>query len=303
MENYPRYLPDHPKYFYESKDTFKSEIDDVHAFPRSDFETGMHMQQFFEINIITKGNGRHYIEDNSIKTRAGDVFIIPPMVRHGFMGGVGFDVFHVLISDRFIEKNMSDLQLLPSFFTLFNAEPLMRGKAKKPLHLRLTSEQFLELSDMLKEVCKHRDQHNPFDCLARKGFAVLLISFLCKVYSQKVEIQSKNEPQRDEAFLKALSYIHERYFEKISIDSLAKTARLSRSTFIRKFNDVCKMSPSEYIINRRIEAAEYMLLNTSYSLLDISFKCGFYDAAHFSKLFTKKKGISPSAYRKSIDKK
>ena len=292
-------LENHPKYFYKSEDTFKSEIDDVHAFPRTDFETGMHIQEFFEINIITRGSGRHYIEDNFVDTCAGDVFIIPPMVRHGFLGGKGFDVFHVLISDRFIDKNMSDLQLLPSFFTLFAVEPLMRGKAKSPLHLRLTVDQFSDMNKLLDDVCKHRNQRDPFDCLVRKGFAVLFIAFLCRVYSQNVESKDESELKEDEGLLNAISYIHEHYFEKISVDMLAKMARFSRSTFIRKFISVCKISPSEYIINRRIDAAEYMLVNTSYSIFDIAFKCGFYDTAHFSKIFTRKKNMTPSEYRKN----
>ena len=294
-----KYNKNNPRDYYASKDTFKSEIDDVHAFPRTDFEAGMHMQEFFEINIITGGKGRHYIEDNSIATGVGDVFIIPPKVKHGFRGGKGFDVFHVLISDRFIEKNMSDLQLLPSFFTLFEVEPLMRGKGNNALHLKLTDEQFLQLNELLNVSLRHRNLLDEFDCLARKGFAVLLIAFLCKVYSENVDSSRDGELNGDEAFLKAIAHIHEHYYEKISIDTLAKIARLSRSTFIRKFNDICKMPPSDYIINRRIEAAEYMILNTSYSLLDVAFKCGFYDAAHFSRIFTKRKGISPSEYRKS----
>ena len=104
-------LENNSKYYYESKDTFVSEIDEVHAFPRSDFETGMHMQDFFEINIITRGKGKHYIEENSVQTQKGDVFIVPPMVKHGFKGGSGFDVFHVLISDRFIKRNRTNNRL------------------------------------------------------------------------------------------------------------------------------------------------------------------------------------------------
>ena len=285
-------------FYYESKITFKSEIDDVHAFPRPNFECGMHMQEFFEINIITRGNGIHYIEDNYIQTQIGDVFIIPPKVEHGFKNNGGLDVFHVLISDRFINKNMSDLQLIPSYFMLFAAEPLMRGKADNVLHLRLTDAQFERLNELLNIALGCRNQLDPFDCLSRKGFVMLLISFLCRIYSEKSNSDLSGKNKADESFLKAISHIHEHYFEKISVDTLAKTANLSRSTFLRKFNDVCKMSPSEYIINRRIQASEYMLLNTSDSILNIAFKCGFYDAAHFSRIFTKKNGISPSEYRK-----
>ena len=285
------------RFYYESKDTFKNVFDDVHTFPRTDFECGMHMHEFFEINIITRGKGRHYVEDHSIETTAGDVFIIPPKLKHGYKGGKGFDVFYVLISDRFINKNMSDLQMIPSFFTMFTAEPLMRGKVNDALHLRLTDEQFDMLDSILKQTLNHRNQLDLFDSLARKGFAMVLIAFLCKVYSQNAGSADKSKTKNDEAFLKTISYIHENYFEKISIDTLAKISNLSRSTFLRKFNDVCKMSPSEYIIDRRIQAAEYMLLNTSDSILNIAFKCGFYDAPHFAKIFTKKRGISPTQYR------
>lgn len=289
-------------FYYLSKDTFKSEIDDVHAFPRPNFECGMHMQEFFEINIITRGSGRHYIEDNCIETRVGDVFIIPPKVKHGFKGG-GLDVFHVLISDRFMNKNMSDLQLIPSFYTLFAAEPLMRGKGNNVLYLRLEKAQFDELNEILKIALACRNQLDAFDCLSRKGFVLLLISFLCRIYSRNSDSAVNRGENTDEAFLNAISYIHEHYFEKISVDTLAKIANLSRSTFLRKFNEVCKIPPSEYIINRRLEVAEYMLLNTGDSILNIAFKCGFYDAAHFSRLFLKSKGITPSQYRNSAKSK
>jgi hypothetical protein len=147
------------KFYYESKDTFKSEIDSVHAFPRVNFETGMHMQEFFEINIITRGRGEHYVGDGYIETRAGDVFVIPPKLEHGFVGGEGFDVFHILISDKFMQKNMTELQMIPSFFTLFNAEPMMRAKAKDVWHLRLSENEFETLNKFLAQPLEYRKKY------------------------------------------------------------------------------------------------------------------------------------------------
>lgn len=291
-------LPNSSKFYYESKDTFKSEIDNVHAFPRTDFESGMHMQEFFEINVITRGRGEHYIGDGYIETRAGDVFVIPPKLRHGFIGGQGFDVFHILISDKFMQKNMNDLQMIPSFFTLFNAEPMMRGKAKEALHLRLEENEFETLNKFLAQTLEYRNQRDPFQCLARSGLVLIIISYLCKLYTQKSENKFLGESEKNESLLKVISYIHEHYSEKISIDDLAKIACLSKSTFIRKFGEVCKMPPSDYVINRRIEAAEYMLLSTRCSLGEIASKTGFYDATHLSHTFKNQKGISPSEYRK-----
>ena len=56
-----------------------------------DYEIGMHEQEFYEINLITKGEGMHYIDDSRIKAEVGDVFIIPPKISHGYLGGKDFD--------------------------------------------------------------------------------------------------------------------------------------------------------------------------------------------------------------------
>lgn len=294
MQNLPR----SEKFYYESKDTFKSDIDNVHAFPRTDFETGMHMQEFFEINIITRGRGEHYVGDACIETRAGDVFVISPNLEHGFVGGHGFDVFHILISDKFINKNMNELKMIPSFFTLFNAEPMVRGRAKESFYLRLTESEFETLNKFLLYTTECRDQHDPFQCLARSGTVMIIISYLCKLYTQRIKNTSGGILESNESMLKVISYIHEHYAERITINDLAKIACFSRSTFIRRFVDVCKISPFDYIMNRRIAAAEYMLLSTSYSLGEIASKTGFYDATHLSHAFKKQKGISPAKYRK-----
>ncbi len=289
-------------YHYKSTVTFKNELDNVHTFVMQNYKIGMHFQDFFEINIVTRGKGVHYIEDNSIDAEIGDVFIIPPMVKHAYAGGDGFDVFHILLSDKFIEKNMNELQLLPSFFTLFTAEPLIRAKTDSALHLRLKREQFDVIKGMLDQTLGFSDYNVSFDSVMRSGYALAVISSLCRAYTENNESDSLNKNE-DEAFMNAISYIHESYHKKITIDELAKIACLSRSTFVRKFRKICKASPIEYITVRRIEAAEYMLLNTKYSILDIAFKCGFYDAAHFFRAFSEYNGISPSAYRKNGGKK
>jgi len=81
------------------------------------------------------------------------------------------------------------------------------------------------------------------------------------------------------------------------IDELAKHSSLSRSSFIRKFNEICHTSPAKYINDVRISAAKQLLNNTSFSVSEIAGKTGFYDIAHFTKSFTLSVGISPVKYR------
>lgn len=293
-------LPNNAKYYFESKQIFRHELDSIRAFIEEDYAVGMHMQDFFEINIITRGRGKHYIEENVLSAKDGDVFIVPPHVKHGYTGGPGFDVFHILISDRFIKKHMVDLQMLPSFFILFSAEPLMRAKAKKPLHLRLSEDQFQGVRAVLDEMLLYRRAKDVSDYLIRNSLTIVLISLLCKLYTETAKSTESAVSKNDEAFMRAISMIHERYYEKLTITELAETALLSRSAFIRKFREVCNMPPSEYITRRRLEAAEYMLTHTEFSIFEISLKTGFYDASHFNKIFTAQEGCSPSDYRNGV---
>ena len=294
-------LVNHDHYYYTHSDFFNHPSDLVHAFLMKDYDIGMHEQEFYEINLISNGHGVHYINNNLVPASVGDVFIIPPNVSHGYVGGEGFDVFHIILSDAFMNKHIADLQHLPSFFTLFGAEPLMRGKTKYPLHLTLSKEILNPTLNILLEISRYNDFSDPSECLIRNNLAMASIGLLCNAYS-------RSNPNLDfslseeHAMMESISYIHERYFEKITIEHLFQIAHMSRSSYIKKFKEICKMSPASYITKVRIDSASIMLLNTSLSVSEIAFKNGFYDASHFTKTFENIYGISPVAYRNKRQK-
>ena len=286
-------------YCYKDKKTFAPVLGNVRMLTKKNFQCDIHMQEFFEINIITNGRGKHYIGDNIVDAETGDVFVVPPMVKHAYTNEEALEVFHILIGNKFIEKNIAELQKIPSFFVLFTAEPLMRANAKAPLHLHLDDEQFAKIYKLLCESLEYQVFDDAFDVVVRSSYCMMIIALLCEIYTHNSKKESKITSNSDELFMQAISIIHERYYEKLTIEELAKVAKLSRSIFIKKFKEICGLPPLEYITKQRVEAAEQMLKNTRLSILDIAFKCGFYDSAHFAKMFIKKNGVSPSEYRKN----
>ncbi len=269
----------------------------IQCFTMHNYSIGMHMQDFFEINIVTKGEGMHYIERNKLNAFSGCVFVIPPKIPHGYSGRKGFDVCHILINYKFIEKYARDLKLLPAFFKLFNIEPLLRSTASETLHLTLDNNQQKKvkaLTDALEEALK---ASNPVGIVTSNSLAMILIAYLCELFDKNSASVPDNSP--DNAFINTLTLIHEHYNEKLTIDYLAHTAQLSRSAFIRKFNEICKTSPAKYITGVRIDAARHMLLYSTLSIEEIASECGFYDAAHFTKTFVAEIGQTPNSYRKS----
>lgn len=109
-----------------------------------------------------------------------------------------------------------------------------------------------------------------------------------KVYSDKPHIN------------KAIEFIEEYYNSNISIEDLCKVCNLSPYHFIRIFKQETGKTPHEYILDKKIEEAIKLIEGKQYSLNEIAQLCGFISQSHFSTVFRKRIGISPSLYRKQL---
>ncbi len=98
----------------------------------------------------------------------------------------------------------------------------------------------------------------------------------------------------------ALERIEDNLEQKVSIDALAETCKLSGHRFSTLFRDIMGDPPHQYILKRRMEKAMSLLSYTDDSVADIARNLGFHDQPHFTKLFKTTTGLSPTFYRKDI---
>ncbi|WP_417885633.1 two-component regulator propeller domain-containing protein [Zunongwangia sp.] len=100
---------------------------------------------------------------------------------------------------------------------------------------------------------------------------------------------------------KALKIIEEELDNpQFNVDSLFKRLEISRTKVYRVFKEILQQSPSDVIINLRLQKAENLLLTGNLNISEISFECGFNDPKYFSRLFKKHYGESPKRYKKHI---
>jgi AraC-like DNA-binding protein len=85
----------------------------------------------------------------------------------------------------------------------------------------------------------------------------------------------------------------------ITIEHLATIAGLSSSYFCRAFKDTFGDPPHAYIMRRRVERAQSLMLQTREPLSQIALACGLSDQAHLCNLFRRLVGQSPSHWRRS----
>ncbi len=103
--------------------------------------------------------------------------------------------------------------------------------------------------------------------------------------------------------LKVKEYINKNYQDEIRLATLADIAGMTPTSFSRFFRQHTGKSLSDYIIDIRLGYATRELVDTTNSIKEISFCCGFNNLSNFNRIFRNRKGCSPSEFREIYRKK
>jgi len=95
-------------------------------------------------------------------------------------------------------------------------------------------------------------------------------------------------------------YIEEHVSDQISLDTLARLARLSQHHFCRAFKRSFGISPHHYHVHRRIERAKALLADRANSVMRIALILGYSQASAFSLAFRKTTGRTPREFRRDF---
>lgn len=96
---------------------------------------------------------------------------------------------------------------------------------------------------------------------------------------------------------KVQEYIEHHYKEGIRLNDLAEIARMTPTAFSRFFKLRTGRSISDYLIDIRLGHATRALVDSTTSIAEICYECGFNNISNFNRIFKKKKGSSPKVFR------
>ena len=96
---------------------------------------------------------------------------------------------------------------------------------------------------------------------------------------------------------RSIQYFNENYTKDINIDEYAKSLHVSTCWFNRRFKQVTKVTPLQYILSLRLSNAKMLLETQDYNVTETSYAVGFHNPLYFSRLFTKHIGMPPSEYK------
>lgn len=95
-----------------------------------------------------------------------------------------------------------------------------------------------------------------------------------------------------------LSYVHEHYPEKISLNDIANAGKISISSCNTIYKKYLKESPIKHLLNYRLMKSCELLIENALSVTEIAFDVGFANTSYYIDTFKKRYGCTPNEYRK-----
>jgi AraC family transcriptional regulator len=98
---------------------------------------------------------------------------------------------------------------------------------------------------------------------------------------------------------RAQDFIEENLGRALELGEIAAELNMSAGTFARQFRRTTGMAPYAYVTERRLEHARQLLEETDLPTKQVAATCGFCDQAHLTRMFSRRYGVTPAAFRQS----
>ena len=224
-----------------------------------------HTHSTWEIILNIEGDGNDVVQDTVYPFQPGSIICIPPNTPHSKFSQNKFNDIFVQSTDFFISKQQKVLCFLDS--------------------------EEKQIEQLLQLIYKtfHKKENN-------------YLNIVNSLYDtiQQILISKSTKPIKSPVIEKLTSSIVANFSDpEFKVSTVIDTLPYCKDYIRRVFKEEIGMTPVSYLNSLRLKQAERLLkqrLISGYSIGEISFMCGFYDAKYFSRLFRRYANKSPLEY-------
>ena len=236
-----------------------------------------------EILFIEKGHCRMHLKEGSLQLHTDDLILVNSDTLHDFKTSSSFTAFTIHIGALHL------CGLAPGHLT----------KSEAPLVLPLGKDgRYIFLRELLKEVKLLAALKGEDDARCEIG-AALAQALVISVTALAEEDAGNEENPSFTMGTRIKEYIDAHYLEDLKLADIAEALHINLYYLSHTFKDLTGSSPMQYIIRRRIEEAQTLLLTTNMTITDIAMQCGYNNSDYFQSVFSNIVGMPPGKYRKA----
>ncbi len=260
---------------------------------KSAFDFPLHYHEEFELNFIQNARGaRRVVGDHMEEIDELELVLVGPNLQHAWfthkcrskeIKEITVQFHKDLFDEKFLRRNQ--LSFLRAMF-----DKSLRGVLFSPETTQQVASRIIELN-----------QKHGFDSVLE------LISILHDLStSRNIRILSDSSFNNTEQLTynsrridKTFEHMNKNFDKAITLGEVARLSNMSEVSFSRFF----KQRPGNTFIDSlteiRLGHASRMLIDTTQSIAEVAYNCGFNNISNFNRIFKKKKGCTPKEFRES----
>ena len=236
------------------------------------------IHQFPEIQYILDGELEIEVNGKTEHLKKGDIAVIAPFAIHTISSKTGVKSWLMIFSNNIISDFLeSSKNYLNRERCVFTPTPTLSSYIKE------------NIIDNGEKIVNLDEEKKLFFKVKAIAYAIL------EEYVRTVR-NSSAQP-KETALAKILLYINNNFKDNITRQSVAKALGYSPSYISHTIEAIPEMNFRKLLNSIRIEHAKNLLLESDFSMLDISYECGFGGERTFYRAFSEIVGISPLRFK------
>lgn len=250
-----------------------------------------HWHEDMEFIRILKGEMNYYVNGHNVLLKENDGIMVNTRQLHYGYSVCQHDCTFICI--------LFHPSLLSANKTLYRkyVQPVLDNRQLEYLYLdasRRESSLILKYLDQISERKKGGEA----------GYDLEIVGLLNLLWRNVFSLSEKGQPETEDTKASDIrlqkdmvSYIHQHFSEKITLDDIAASVSICRSKCCRIFRRYLQQSPVDFMNTYRLEVSAYLLRNTDKSITQIAVDCGFNHLSYFSQQFIRHFKCTPREYR------
>ena len=260
---------------------------------KTGFDFPLHYHEEYELNFIQNAkSAKRVVGDHIEEIDDIELVLIGPNLQHAWFTHKckSKDIFEItiqfhkdLFEEKFLKKNQ--LSFIRGMFEKSSRGILFSKETSLALANRVTElnkkhgfDSVLELMSILHDLSTSRNMR----MLSDSSFNNSGHSFY---NSRRVD--------------RTLEYINQNFDKSIKLGEVARLSNMTDAAFSRFFKSKTGMTFIDCLNEIRLGNASRLLIDTSQSVAEIAYNCGFNNISNFNRIFKKRKGITPKEFRES----
>jgi AraC family L-rhamnose operon transcriptional activator RhaR len=269
----------------------------VHAGPHvHESSHPLHTHSFFELALVTGGEGVHHSLAGRQRLKAGDLILLRPGVWHEYVDCHGLEVYNCCFSADLVQRELAWTREDPLLGYLLWTGPFS-AQRRGMLTTHLDPEAFAEGVEHLDGLRQLRNQplsRHRGDVIGRLS---LYLSCVARTVAERDDLRGQTHP----AVLDAMRMMEADPARQWTLTDLAGALHLAPGYLVRLFKSATGLPPMAYLSRHRVELAADRLLHSDLPISRIGESVGWPDQNYFARRFKSHYGLSASSYRQRFN--